>query len=270
MIVFTGIWQDKPLKGSIGVLVSDRPSLVYSGGCPLGSKHQWLTSIVLHGLRSEGVPYQCLSFERLPELDPNHNPIMLVVAPTIRRNMDVAKLEDALESYLKAGGKLVWFGGDVPAKLASLLPEHELPPSPKGDNFLFPFPVIDRSKRVEAAFIRVSDGKAFPVADMSLDRLSWNTFGECRCLFFKHFNNDETRTALIKLETPDIDSITGVKVKVGEGECAYAPWFVICPYMLSDKRQMDSLVNLGLDSVGKEMLRIVMDGTSCRFRDMRK
>jgi hypothetical protein len=262
MIVFTGIWQDKPLKGAVGVLVSDRPSLVYSGGCPLGSKHQWLTSIVLHGLKSEKIPYQCISFERLQELDPSQNPMLLVVAPKIIKGMDFKKLEDTLEAYMKSGGKLIWLGGSVPAKLATLLPENELPPSSKGNTYLFPFPIIDKDKRIKAEFIRISDGKKFPVADLSFDKITWNTFGECRSLFFKDFNNDETRTAFLKLKTPEIDRITGVQVKVGKGEFVYAPWFVFCPYMLSDNRQMESLVNLGLDSVGREILRTVLGVTA--------
>jgi len=40
MIAFTTIWCEDAPKGAIGVILSDRPSLVYSGGCPFGSKHQ--------------------------------------------------------------------------------------------------------------------------------------------------------------------------------------------------------------------------------------
>ena len=164
--------------------------------------------------------------------------------------------EDTLETYMKSGGKLIWLGGEVPAKLATLLPESELAPSSKENTYLFPFPVVD--KRVEAEFIRISDGKKFLVADLKFDKITWNTFGECRSLFFKDFDNDETRKALLKLKTPELDRITGVQVKVGKGEFVYAPWFVFCPYMLSGNRQMDSLVNLGLDSVGKELLGTVL------------
>ena len=256
MIVFSGVWQEKPLKGSVGVLVSDRPSLVYSGGCPFGSKHQWLTSIVLHGLKDEKIPYQCISYERLPKLDPDLNPVMLVVAPKIRNGSGFKKVEDSLETYVKSGGELIWLGGSVSSKLATLLPESELAPSSKENTYLFPFPVVGKS--VEAEFIRVSDGKKYPVVDLIFDKITWNTFGECRSLFFKDFDNDETRKALLKLKTPEIDRITGVQVKVGKGEFVYAPWFAFCPYMLSDNRQMDSLVNLGLDSVGKELLRTVL------------
>ena len=258
MIHFTGIWQAAPTPGAVGIVVSDRPSLVYSAGCLLGSKHQWLTSIIMHSFKADQVPYQNLSYERLPKLDPQMNPCLIVVAPQYRADRFGAKFESALLQYINDGGHVVWLGGQVSPKLSGLLPKHEFPPVRPNDRYRFPFPVLDRSKPPAAQFMCLPTGKEYPVARLSFTRLTWNTFGECRCLFFEESDRPKTNQTLLRLTASELDEITSVRVQVGKGGLVYMPWFVVCPYMLSEERTMDSLVYLKLDPVGKELLNMAM------------
>ena len=258
MIHFTGIWQGAPTPGAVGIVVSDRPSLVYSAGCPLGSKHQWLTSIIMHSFKADQVPYQNLSYERLPKLDPQMNPCLIVVAPQYREDRFGENFESVLLQYINDGGHVVWLGGQVSPKMSGLLPKHEFPPVRPNDRYRFPFPVLDRSKPPAAQFMCLPTGKEYPIAKLSFTRLTWNTFGECRCLFFEKSDWDETNQALLKLRASELDEITSVRVQVGKGGLVYMPWFVVCPYMLSEDRTMDSLVHLKLDPVGKELLNMAM------------
>ncbi|MBT3381490.1 MAG: hypothetical protein HN742_39225 [Lentisphaerae bacterium] len=253
MIAFTGVWRENAPKGAVGVIISDRPSLVFSGGCPFGSKHQWLSSIVLKGLKREGISYQCLSYERLEELDVQQNPVVLTVAPKCTAGLRPSFMA-SLVQYINSGGRLIWLGGDVPGKIAELLPSGRLPDISTGDRFRFPFPVTDPDRHVEAEFVSLADGRRFPVPDLRLKSFSWNTFGECRCLLFDEVDGSPGTTPLMRLETPRSSRVVGAHCKTGKGDLVYLPWFTICPYMLSDERVMASLVGLELDFVGKGIL----------------
>lgn len=256
MIVFTGLWQEKSIPGATAIIISDRPSLVYSGGCHLGSNHQLLTSMILRTFKEGRKTYQCISYERLPELNPKINPELIVMAPKLRGKSFLKGFGRALVKYMNDGGRVIWLGGIIAPALAKFLPENRFPVRIKGDKFKFPFPVFDKKKKVDAKFVRIADGKEFFVPKMTLNKLSWNTFGECRCLFFDDFANDKNKKALLRLKTPTIDKIVAVKVKAGKGELIYIPWYVICPYMLSENRVMKSITDLKLDNVGKELLKL--------------
>ncbi len=258
MVHFTGIWQDKPIPGAVGIVVSDIPSLVYTAGCPLGSKHQWLTSIIMHSFKADRIPYRNLSYEHLPELDPEVNPTLIIVAPQCMDNRFLQDFESAALHYINRGGHVVWLGGQVSPKLARLLPKHRFPAVHPDDRYRFPFPVLDRSKPPAAQFVCLPTGVEYPVARLQLTRLDWNTFGECRCLLFEEFACNGTTQALLRLRAAELDEIASVRVPVGEGSLVYMPWFVICPYMLSEERTMDSLVHLKLDPVGGELLNMAM------------
>ena len=258
MIHFTGIWQDTPTQGAVGIIVSDVPSLVYTAGCPFGGKHQWLTSAVMHRFKADRIPYRNISYERLPKLDPEANPTLILVAPQCREDRFREKFESAILRYVDDGGHVVWLGGQVSPRLSRLLPKHRFPPVHPDDRYRFPFPVLDRSKPPAARFVCLPTGREYPVARLDLTRLTWNTFGECRCLFFEESACGGTKQALLKLHASGPDEITSVRVRVGKGALVYMPWFVICPYMLSEDRTMDSLVHLKLDPIGRELLNMAM------------
>ena len=253
MIHFSSTWREEEQEGAVGVIISDRPSLVYSGGCPFGSKHQWLTSMILQSLAEEGMPYRCLPFERTADFDAEQNPVLLVVSPGNGRGLRKPFL-DGLREYVHSGGRLVWLGGGVPTAIADLLPPGELPEITEGDAFKFPFPVKEPDRKTEATFVDVTKDAHFDVPELNLGKFSWNTFGECRSLFFDALGNNPGTEVIMRLEFSGSDQIVGVRRGIDRGEVVYLPWFTICPFMLSDEREMKSLVNLSLDAAGEAIL----------------
>jgi len=207
----------------------------------------------MQGLKQQGVPYQCLSYDRTTELNAQQNPILVVVAPKCSAGLTAAFLTRLID-YMQSGGRLVWLGGRVPGRLAEILPAGKIPTPAKGDRFLFPFAVSKTSQQTDTEFVSLPRGTRFSVPEMTLKRISWNTFCECRCLVFDPFEESQEGQIIMRLRTPDSDSIVGVRRACGTGELVYLPWYTICPYMLSEERVMASLVNLGLDSAGTAIL----------------
>jgi len=253
MIHFSATWREGNQEGAVGVIISDRPSLVYSGGCPFGSKHQWMTSIVLQSLKQEGLPYRCLSYERTAGFDAEQNPVLVIVSPGSAQGLRKPFL-DGLVEYVQSGGRLIWLGGGVPETIADLLPPGGLPEIAEGDAFKFPFPIREPDRKTEATFVDLTEDTRFVVPDLNLGKFTWNTFGECRCLYFDAVGDIPEAKAIMRLELPGSDPIVGVKREVDRGEIVYLPWFTICPFMLSDDREMKSLVNLSLDETGGAIL----------------
>ena len=143
----------------------------------------------------------------------------------------------------------------MPPGIARLLPPGKLPDIAEGDPFKFPFPVKEPTRRTEATFFTVADQARYRVPDLNLGSFSWNTFGECRCLYFDSVESTPNATAIMRLQFPGSDQIVGVQVSIDEGEIVYLPWFTICPFLLTEDREMASLVNLSLDEAGKAILK---------------
>jgi len=252
MILFNRYWSDQTEPGALGIIISNRPGAVRRGGCRLGAKHQWTVSLILRTLADQHVPYRCISFEESlinPDFDPVKNPVLLMVATELRdeNGMEMKIFDQALIEYVTKGGSVIWIGGQVCSNLARILPPAIVPDR----NVNYP---VDAIELKEATFVRASDGQQFPVYKQ-LDTLSWNSFGDCRCLYFEPWEDNVNDEALLHLVTPKRDVVVGVCTRVDdERKAIYLPWFVICPYLLSEETTIGSVVDLRLDEVGRSFL----------------
>jgi len=252
MNILRRLWVDDAPPGALGVLVSNRPGAVYCGGCALGGKHQWTVSMVLRTLAAKGVAYRCVPYEDrvLGEgFDVKQTPVMLVAAPALgsERGVDVALFNRAMEAYLRAGGSVVWLGGRVLDSLAARMPQHVMPERPVA------FPAATE-EMLGARFLWALGDREF-VAGKPLDKMPWNGFADCRCLYFDPWEPAEGTTALLRLVTDKRDVVVGVSAVTAEGgRLTYLPWFALCPCMLTERTTVESVVNLALDEAGEALL----------------
>ena len=202
MIHFSATWREENQEGAVGVIISDRPSLVYSGGCPFGSKHQWLTSIVLQSLKQEGLPYRCLSYERTAGFDAEQNPVLVIVSPGSAQGLRKPFL-DGLVEYVQSGRTTGLARGWCPRRqLLIYCPREGFPRSRKATPSSFHFPFVSRTGKPKPPSSTSRRDTRFVVPDLNLGKFTWNTFGECRCLYFDAVGDIPEAKAIMRLELP--------------------------------------------------------------------
>ena len=226
----------------------------------LGFGARFLQSGILHTLQDTDTPYRVVDLRTLADgtatLDPQTMPVIVVAQLHLRDFAGLTRdaLLQAVDTYLHAGGRVVWIGGQPLKPLGPLydaLTEIATP-----DWYAKGYPV---------------DGENFAQGEITL--LAGLTGSADRTLTFRadpdtdagwhrpyskytiSGQHDHVRP-LIRYRLGDIDVAVGAAWvdDTGQSRAVFLPSYVMFPYLLGDEHTMPDLSRPTLDHVGRDVL----------------